>query len=211
MIARNSPEYKQLVLKAYFAFSAFYGDLLNGRISRAYCIVMNGLISRKDENTYQVTSSDGLTTYTITFNPVTHENPGWQCTCPDCQPGGHAPVIEFGGGVQLTCKHIVAVMLAWTAQVHIPWTDAPPPPAPAANGNGRTYNRRTTCEVCKHDWQECICKTGQLPQPARVTTFDNIEEPLTVAEQKAAARNSLGIKQEAGRRIGADFGNPQRW
>ncbi len=77
---------------------------------------------------------------------------------------------------------------------------------PDANGNGR----RTTCK-CGVDWQECDCPAGQLPEPARITTPENINEPLTVAEQRAAARNANGIKQEAGRRPGADFGNPQRW
>ncbi len=205
MIAQSQLEIKQVLLRTYFAFGAFYGDLLNGRIARAYRIVMDGLISRLDENTYLVApQTNGRQPYRVTFNRVTSDNPGWQCDCPDCGPTGHAPTIEFGGGVQPTCKHIVAVLLMWTAQVHIPWTDAPPAPAPT-NGN-RTYNHRTTCKNCKCDWQECYCTIIEpLPEPARITTPENINTPLTVAEQKQAARNSLGIKQEAGRRTSASL------
>jgi hypothetical protein len=215
MLSQNPLEIKQSLLKIYFAMSAFYGTLLNGRIARGYRIVTAGLVSRLDENTYQVISSDGKTIYIVTFNKVIHDNPGWQCTCPDCQAGGHAPVIEFGGGMQATCKHIVAVMMSWAARITLPQAMCDCPDAPPAQAqpvaNGRQYNRSTTCQTCNCDWQECDCPTGSLPEPARITTPKNINTPLTVAEQKAAARQSLGIEQEGRRRTSAQFTNIQRW
>lgn len=216
MIARNGTKSNSVslsLLTTYFAFRIDYGQLLNGRNGRAYRIAAAGDVSQVNDNTWQVKpSTSGRAPYTVRFNPITHHCPGWSCNCPDCGPAGHAPVMAFCGGTQPVCKHIVAVAMVYFGRIALPRCDCPDaPPAPAQariNGNGR---RRTTCEVCKVDWQECECKSPPLPQPARITTLANAGEPLTVAEQKAAARKANGIKQEAGRRIGADFGNPQRW
>jgi hypothetical protein len=193
MIHQITPESKQELLKMYFAMSAFYRNLLNGRISRAYRIVSSGLVSRRDESTYLVTSSNGKD-YTVTFNKVTDPNPGWQCTCPDCQAGGRAPTIGFGGGVQPTCKHIVAVMLAWSAKVHIPQADPPPAQAPPRNG------RHAPCPHCGLVWQQCNCPqatlTGRnLPEPARITKLSpEAKKMLREMNEKDEARNVVGAK-----------------
>lgn len=227
MIAQNAAEIKntpvsESLLSTFTTFIVEY-PALNGsqdefdtaRNNSGYRVAANGSVSRVDDNTWQVTSSNGRGAYTVTFDLV------WKCNCPDCDPDyGHAPVMDFcGSSGHSICKHIVAAAMSWIAGLTIPTArrlptlprcdcpDAPPAPSPAANGNGR----HAICPKCRLLWQQCNCKKGPLPQPARVTTPENINEPLTVAEQRQAARNANGIKQDTRCRSGASFGNPQRW
>lgn len=202
MIAQNNPKVKpqttENLLKTYFEFSRDYGTPLKGRLARSYRLASDGQITQIDANTWTVTAAtNGRPPYTVRFNPVTSDFPGWTCDCPDCGPTGYAPTLDFAGGVQPTCKHIAACALAWAAG---------PPAAQPRNG------RYAACPECKLPWQQCNCKNGncQSRQPAKVTTLDR-SQVATVADQRKAARAANGIKQEGKRRIASQFENVQRW
>lgn len=176
------------LLAAYIAAKTAHGAILNGRLGRALDIAAGGHIKRNGSG-FQVDSQTQAGTHTVTHTATN----GWSCTCQD-----RAPQIETHKG----CKHVAATWMSIKAKLDIPQVE----PAPARiNGNGRG-RRLTTCETCKRDWQECDCPTsGQLPEPARITTKANASQPLTVAEQKKAARDANGIEQEAGRRTSASL------
>ena len=178
------------LLTAYIAAKMAHGAILNGRLDRGLDIAAGGHVKRNGSG-FQVNSQTGTGTHT-----VSHTADGWSCTCLD-----RAPRVATHKG----CKHVAATWMTIKAKL-IP--EAKPAQA-RINGNN---HRQTTCEKCQRNWQECDCPPDdQLPEPARITTLKNIDQPLTVAEQKQAARNANGIKQEAGRRTSATFSNPQRW
>jgi len=176
------------LLAAYIAAKTAHGAILNGRLDRALDIATAGHVKRNGSG-FQIDSQTGTGTHTVTHTATN----GWSCTCQD-----RAPQIET---THKGCKHVAATWMSIKAKLDIPQVE----PAPARiNGNGR--GRLTTCETCKRDWQECDCPTsGQLPEPVRITTPENAGHPLTIAEQKQAARNSLNIKQEAGRQTSASL------
>lgn len=176
------------LLAAYIEAQVAYNATHNGRIERALTIASDGSINRLDASSFQVDSQTGAGTHAVTLAEA-----GWTCTCLDRAPKakGH----KF-------CKHVIGVLMSLKAKLDIP--QAKPAKTARINGNGNG-RRLTTCKVCLRDWQECNCQSGQLPEPARITTPDNIDQPLTVEEQERAAWNSLGIKQEAGRRTSASL------
>jgi hypothetical protein len=203
MIAQGTAKSKIVLLEAYLEVRREYSEALqakNGsRVARGYSIVRDEKISQVNSRTWLVTSSNGYTPYIVSFVI------SWGCSCKDCdtENGGHAPVIWFMGSYGPVCKHIVAAALCWLSKMELPQVILP--------ANGRIYNRAITCETCQLRLQECDCPTGgNLPEPARVTTFVNINQPLTIGEQKQAARNSLGIRQEAGRQTSANLAI-RRW
>lgn len=180
------------LMAAYIEAQTAYSATHNGRIERALMIASDGSIKRNSAGGYLVKSQTSNEEYHIDKDPWGN----WGCGCLD----NRAPKAKG----HKFCKHVIGVLMSLKAKLDI--ADAQPAPA-SVNGSGRTYDRRTTCENenCKRDWQGCDCPPGQMPEPARITTLANIEEPLTVAEQKQATRNSLGIKQEAGRRTAASL------
>ncbi len=202
IIAQKAIEVKTNLLTTYFTFSQEYATELNGRVSRGYRIVSDGSVTQVNENTWYVTSSDGKTVYTVTFNPTTHETPGWNCNCPDCGPTGSAPIMDFCGSANRPiCKHIVAVAMVWAGRIEVSQAT-------------RKYNRATTCQECKKDWQECDCAPASTtPEPARITRYSKKSQQLlesilpTEAEEEAAERAlQAALKPEGRRQTRANFG-----
>lgn len=121
------------------------GHALNGRIEAAGRIIASGKVAESDDHTWIVGSErDPHTRYMVTFHL------GWSCTCQDCQGNGWhpAPVVEFCGGVQPTCKHILAAGAVWVAglegwRVGLDETEDPIPfdgrPVPYAQEVRRDY------------------------------------------------------------------------
>lgn len=94
---------------------AQFGRVLNGRIEAGAQLASVGGVSQVDFNTWSVASQSAPgAAYTVKFEMA------WSCTCPDHLGNGYhpAPVIEFFGGTQRTCKHITAAALAWSAGGH---------------------------------------------------------------------------------------------
>lgn len=212
MIARISnlikPQITELLM-TYLTFRADYGQTLNGRLSRAYRIASDGEVSQIDANTWLVTpQTNGREPYIVTFDLI------WRCTCPDCDPDhGHAPVIEFCGSTQATCKHIAAVAFRWTAGLYIPQAEAQPAPA---NGNGR----HSVCSKCKLSWQQCTCPLSKpQPQPAKVTVlspeakrkFEEMLDHDKARREATQAGYEAALKPEARRRTSCQFEHIQKY
>lgn len=109
------------ILQIIGQIKAEHGDALNGRIDRAAGVWYAGGVSYLGGNEWLVDSSRPGERYTVRFNLK------WTCACPDCQHG--APEIEFLGGRQKTCKHIIAAGLSWL--IDSPEACERPHPAPA--------------------------------------------------------------------------------
>lgn len=98
-----------------------FSDSLNGRTERAAALAMAGAVKPTDRD-YEWTvqsQTDQAKVYTVGFNLV------WSCTCEDHLGTGYnpAPAVAFGGGVQPTCKHILAAAACYFANEY------PAPPA----------------------------------------------------------------------------------
>jgi hypothetical protein len=83
---------------------------LNGRLERAVNLTNHYHVRQLAPDVYAVTSANGRATYTVSWHTMLEDNPGWTCSCADVKNG--APLTDWYGGVQPTCKHIVAVGLA---------------------------------------------------------------------------------------------------
>lgn len=90
-----------------------YSNSLNGRTEAAAALALGGNVSLVEDGRWQVKSAtEAAKVYTVKF-----EAGAWVCDCPDCQGTGYhpAPVVDFGGGVQRTCKHILAAAACYFA------------------------------------------------------------------------------------------------
>lgn len=100
---------------------AEHGDALNGRIDRAAGVWYAGGVSYLGGNEWLVNSrSRPGQRHSVTFSLA------WHCTCEDHTR--RAPEVEFLGGVQKTCQHIIAAGLSWL--IDSPDATTRPSPAP---------------------------------------------------------------------------------
>lgn len=97
-----------------------HGDVLGDRIRKGAGLWYAGQVAYHGDNLWTVYNGKGES-YEVRFDLK------WSCTCPDCQHG--APEIEFLGGRQKTCKHIIAAGLSWL--IDSPEACERPHPAPA--------------------------------------------------------------------------------
>lgn len=101
------------IVELSLGIKAQFGRVLNGRIEAgAHLASVIGGVTQVDFNTWSVASQSAPgAAYTVKFDLA------WSCTCPDHLGTGYhpAPVIEFFGGIQRTCKHIIAGAVSWSS------------------------------------------------------------------------------------------------
>lgn len=91
---------------------AQFGRVLNGRIEAGHALAIAGAVTKVNPNTWRVASqSEPERAYTVKFSLA------WSCTCPDHLGTGYhpAPTVEFFGGVQPTCKHVISAAVCWAS------------------------------------------------------------------------------------------------
>lgn len=156
------------------------GQTLNGRIEAAELLAAAGAVTRQDDYTWTVASQTGSgAAYTVAFKL------NWACTCPDFQH--RAPTVPFAGGVQPTCKHILAAAACWSSGEYTPApaeSAAPLYDLVIATRRAAKFSGTTQSNDGKITW---IKKAGH----AKITEFRETLRLSSAAVQKRLAGYTL--------------------
>lgn len=145
------------------------GEQLAERIDKAAGLWYAGQVCYLGSNEWRIFSqADSAESYTVTFNLK------WHCNCPDYKH--RAPETEFLGGIQQTCKHIIAAGLSWL--IDSPEAAQQPHPTAYVTIPGWLAGNGWGGKAVSHDAADMGHQARDAAPPAWFGQNDSIEDML---------------------------------